>query len=201
MNDYWMQTYTGRQYFYGETDQINEITLLDISKSLSRQFRFLGHTSSPLSVAEHSVVVAEIVREEGGNERQQLYGLLHDAHEAYLGDIIRPLKMFWIEEYKVSIRGLEAQVQADIYRGLGIPEPEPVELHLVEKADTIALAAERRLFARGPYPWGIDSVEVPEYVLGSYGNWEPDEAARYFEKCYDRLLSAAKFESRLASTG
>jgi len=196
MHDRWMQTYSGRQFFFGPfaADTPNDIYIPDIARSLSRQLRFLGHTGMPVTIAEHSVVVSEIIQAQGGNARRQFYGLMHDAHEAYTGDIIAPLKAYLNERYNVNIRGLENEIQESIYKACGVPLPEPVDIHAVHEADMIALAAERKLFAPSQHPWRADTIAVPDFVLGSYGNWESDEACRYFEKNFDRLLSAVNFE-------
>jgi uncharacterized protein len=197
---YWMQTYSGGQFFYDAADGKSAISIVDIARSLSRTIRFNGHSSSPITVAEHSVVVMEIVQTEGGTERQQLYALMHDAHEAYTGDVSRPLKHFLQERYNVNLRGLEQSIQARIYKELGIPLPEPAELALVERADLYALAAERKLFMSSNHAWHTDGVQLPDYVEGSYGVWDEDEAMRIFEKNYDRLKSSTTFEARMAES-
>lgn len=82
------------------------ITIEDIAKGLSLKFRFLGFTSRPLSVAEHSYWVSVMLEKAyyTGNkfEDRMLYmqGLLHDSPEAYLNDIITPMKAL-MPEYVV----------------------------------------------------------------------------------------------------
>lgn len=65
---------------------------MDISIALSRVARFGGHTAQPYSVAEHSLVVSSMLLRQFGDARLALVGLLHDATEAYIGDMVRPLK-------------------------------------------------------------------------------------------------------------
>lgn len=194
---HWIQTNSGGRFFFDETDGESDISVIDIARSLSRIMRFGGHATAALSVAEHSVAVAEIVQTEGGTERQQLYALMHDAHEAYLGDLVSPLKRFLKEKCHADLGGLQNEVQRRILKALDIPPPEPSEMVLVEKADLWALTAERRLYMPGNHVWYLDGVEVPEYVEGIYGAWGDDEARRIFEKNYDRLRSSVGFESRV----
>ena len=64
----------------------------DIAHGLAHLCRFGGHTAQYYSVAEHSLHVAAMLMRQFGDEDLALAGLLHDAAEAYLGDIVRPLK-------------------------------------------------------------------------------------------------------------
>lgn len=64
------------------------IVLHDIARSLSRTPRFLGHTEQTYTVAQHCVLLAMRLPEE-----LRFVGLMHDAPEAYTGDIIRPMKV------------------------------------------------------------------------------------------------------------
>ena len=79
-----------------EVDLLNPtpemIDIRDIAYSLGRQCRYNGMTSQHCSVAEHSIFVAELVKHAGGSQHEQFCALLHDAHEAYIGDMIQPMK-------------------------------------------------------------------------------------------------------------
>lgn len=195
-----MQTYSGGQFFYDPDDGQSTISLVDIARSLSRIIRFYGHAAAPISVAEHCCVVMEIVANEGGTPRQQLYALLHDAHEAYTGDISRPLKHLLMDRYRVDIRSLERGIQERIYQALNIPLPEPAEMALIEKADLYALAAERSRWLPSAHAWHTDGVAIPAYVEGCYGIWGEDEAFRYFEKNFERLYATVSFEARIEAS-
>lgn len=70
----------------------SDIVLQDIAHALGNLCRFTGHTQRVYTVAEHCVLVALILREQGYNTETQLLGLLHDAAEAYVGDLSSPLK-------------------------------------------------------------------------------------------------------------
>lgn len=193
----WIQTFSAGQFFFDERDGESTISLIDIARALSRLPRFCGHTTQRLSVAEHSVVVQEIVEIEGGSTLQQIQGLLHDAHEAYFGgDLPSPFKAYLFDKYGLDLSGGGNAVQRRVLAALGVPFPEPNDLPLIERADIYALAAERRLFMPSDLHWGTDSVLPPSYVEGMYGNWEEDEAFRIFEKRFEKLRSQLDFERR-----
>lgn len=82
----WAMTFSGRR-FYPAAPHVDAGCLDDIAHSLAHQCRFAGHCFTSYSVAQHSVLVSQLCSPEN-----QLVGLLHDATEAYLQDIIRPLK-------------------------------------------------------------------------------------------------------------
>ncbi len=89
----WMQTCSGLK-IWPMDPRPEEICLNDIAHALSMICRFSGHTKKFYSVAEHSVFVSHHVKSENA-----IYGLLHDSSEAYISDIIRPVKVF-VPEYK-----------------------------------------------------------------------------------------------------
>jgi hypothetical protein len=91
----WIQTFTGKQFFPLEPD-IELIDLMDIAHALSLQCRFAGHCRHFYSVGQHSLIVASLAPPE-----YILEALLHDAAEAYLGDISRPVKAF-MRDYRFA---------------------------------------------------------------------------------------------------
>lgn len=128
----WIQTYSGRR-FNPTKPYVDAIVIQDIAHALSMQCRFSGHVRKFYSVAQHSVLVSYIC-----NFEDALWGLLHDATEAYLVDIPRPLK------HSGKLDGyleFEAKLQLAICQRFGLPETEPAS---VKKADTILLATEAR---------------------------------------------------------
>jgi len=81
-----IRTYTGRYVNLLDPDP-STINIIDIAHALSNQCRFAGHIPSFYSVAEHSIAVSNLV-----DDTHALAALMHDAAEAYLLDIPRPLK-------------------------------------------------------------------------------------------------------------
>ena len=82
----WMQTFSGRQ-FWPMDPKPEDVCILDIANSLGKICRYNGHCKKFYSVAEHSYYVSKYVEPQNA-----LWGLLHDASEAYMCDLIRPLK-------------------------------------------------------------------------------------------------------------
>lgn len=118
--------------------------LEDIIHSLSLMNRFNGAALFPYSVAQHSLYVASLLPDE-----LKLHGLLHDAAEAYIGDMVSPLKKI-MTDYKKIEAGI-SRVVAEVF-GLDYPEPRAVKL-----ADLAVLSAEREQVLQPSYgPWYKD---------------------------------------------
>lgn len=132
------------------------IDIYDIAHSLGMQTRFTGHCRVFYSVAQHSVLVSHAI-----DERYALYGLLHDASEAYLGDLSRPAK---ISSELSQYKAVENRIQAAVWRAFGLPPSEKC-LAAVKKADNDLLFTEAHLLMlRGAtWNWGPDvtPAELP----------------------------------------
>lgn len=129
----WWTTYTGRR-FYPLDPRPGDFDILDIAHHLSLINRFNGGTTYPYSVAQHSVVTSYIVE-----DPYQREALLHDAAEAYLGDITRPIKAL----IGSAFSDLEDRVMDAIAKQFRLDQSKDAHYY-VKVADDIALATEVR---------------------------------------------------------
>jgi hypothetical protein len=106
----WIQTYSGIKFHFTEPDPA-EININDIAHALSNLCRFTGHVRKYYSVAEHSIYVSQLVP-----SRLALAGLLHDAAEAYIGDMAKPIK-----EQMEEFRHLEYFILDTIFQKFDLP--------------------------------------------------------------------------------
>jgi hypothetical protein len=138
----WSQTNSGKQFFPLKPDA-DAICIQDIAHALSNLCRFGGHVKEFYSVAQHSIIVASLLPSE-----LQLAGLLHDATEAYLVDVPRPLKIA-LPEYKAIEERLAKVIEAKY--GVSFENPA------IKQADNIALMTEARdLLGPTPAQWGVN---------------------------------------------
>lgn len=145
----------------------------DIAHSLAAQCRFTGHTTEFYSVAQHSVLVSYIVDREFALE-----GLMHDASEAYLSDIARPVKRNG-EFGRIYMEVEEALMQA-ISNRFKLRFPVPKE---VKDADGAMLGAEMRDLM----PTLVDAYFNEGVAKQKVVPWSPKEAERHFLSRYSTL--------------
>ena len=121
---------------------LSNIDIEDIAISLSNNCRFNGHITEFYSVAQHSVLVYEGLKYyDTANRDTVFWGLLHDAHEAYVTDLPRPLKKY-LEQNNVTIFSeLEKEIDKKIAEISGI-NLDNVDFKLVKKWDNILLDNE-----------------------------------------------------------
>ncbi len=127
--------------------RFHQIDLKDIAHHLALTNRFNGATQLPYTVAQHSCFVATLL-EAHKSPRLCLYGLLHDAHEAYVGDLIRPAQAAAFGD-AATWRDLCSGLDAAILVRFKLPQPTGFERKLVADADEVALATEWRDLMQG----------------------------------------------------
>lgn len=137
-----IQLYSGHYFnFLNPWESVNNITIETLVRSLSQVNRFTGHTKQPYSVAQHSVLVHEIVSESpylNATEGALNYALFHDAHECVVGDVSSPLKSI-LPDYRL----LERQV-AKAFEEKFCGHVSDEDRSTVKVADLMALDVERR---------------------------------------------------------
>ena len=135
----WITTYTGKK-FYPLSPNPEDVDILDIAHALSLMCRFNGHCRVHYSVAQHSVHASLL-----GQTRQVcLWGLLHDAAEAYLPDVCRPVKMAF-KHFKEWEENILNAVAARYY----LPFPTEEEQKEIKRIDNQLVVTEGRDLLRG----------------------------------------------------
>lgn len=187
----WFFTRSGRRQFVRRPN-IDEIVLEDIAEPLAKLCRFNGQCCGFYSVAQHCVLVSQLVPPEFALE-----GLMHDAVEAYLGDVIRPVKAE-LRRYK----RLERIWEPAFAQRFGLLHPLPPA---VKRADLYALAWERRDLAPWSDPnltpeawkWKADDLDVhiastvPTIIPLEWREAQEAFTARFHEIEWERRRMAA----------
>jgi uncharacterized protein len=151
----------------------------DIARALANQCRFGGHCRVFYSVAQHSVIVSRLVEERGGDVEETFAALMHDASEAYLGDMPHPLKHR--SPLGAAFKEAEGHLERAIRDRFGIRADVPA----IKPADRALLATERRAFSEEAWHWPeLEGVEPLDLELTA---WSPDEAAAAFAERYAEL--------------
>lgn len=165
----------GGTYFDFVTPRKSVITIEDIAHGLSNVCRFAGHTKFFYSVAQHSYHVSFLVPEEHAFE-----GLMHDAHEAYVGDMPTPLKRL-LPEYAE----LEHRCEDAVLAAFGLERPLN---RSVKRADLIMLATEQRdLLPSHDDEWALlKGIEPCKDVIQP---WPPEAARMLFLQRFHELYN------------
>lgn len=170
VNGTWFISHTGKRI-----DPFNmtadDVCIEDIAHSLSHICRFNGNCCEFYSVSQHSIYVASLLPPEF-----KFVGLMHDATEAYCGDMIRPIK-----SAMPTYQALERIIWASIAEKYGLPLVLPNE---VKVADNIMLMTERRdLMPATPDDWGVKEYAADFFVYPK----PPKQAKSNFLSFFHRL--------------
>ncbi len=184
----WIQTFSGLA-FYPFDPRASEVSIVDIAHSLASQCRFGGHCRVPYSVAEHSVRVMQVYMalDPDAHPGLILGALVHDAPEAYILDLPKPIK----DDPGLSgYRDVEQAVEAVVAEALGL-ERAWLSSPRVKAADNIVLATEARDIMRAPpLPWPA----MPEPLPGRIEPWGWERAKREFLEAYEALRALERNE-------
>jgi 5'-deoxynucleotidase YfbR-like HD superfamily hydrolase len=154
----------------------------DIARALANICRFGGHCRPFYSVAQHSVIVSELVEQRGGDVEDVFAALMHDAAEAYLGDMPHPIKHR--SPLGAAFKEAEDHLQ-DVLRERFSIKADVAEIKRVDRA---LLATERRTLSGESWDWPeLEGVEALDLELTA---WPPDEAERAFTARFDALRAA-----------
>ncbi len=167
--------------------------MTDIAAALSKICRYTGHCSRFYSVAEHSVRVASYLRDRGYTPATQMAGLLHDAAEAYLGDMSTPLKNI-MPQY----RTLEGAMEWAVMERFQVDLVDRAE---IKHADLVLLAYEKKqLLQHEKNDWPVlAGIHDSEYLDNHYNahpyiplkglGLESAGAETVFRKMYFRIAN------------
>lgn len=184
----YVETFTGRQFWLPDFNP-DDIVIEDIAHHLAQICRFGGACRRHYSVAEHSVLVQELTARMGAPLPVQLGALLHDAGEAYCGDICRPLKFL-----AGRLREIEHAIEAATFAKFGAEE-NPI----IHGADNVLLASEARvLMATGGKAWGglplpadEEMVSILQYRFEMRRDWcHPEWGEQEFLRRFGQLRRA-----------
>ena len=168
-----------------------DIEIEDISHGLARVNRWNGQTKGNygLSVAQHSLLVEEILSHNAPQlaQKWRLAGLLHDAPEFVIGDMITPFKAALGPHYLL----IEARLQEAVHIRFGLPAELPSGIaHSIKRADRMAAFIEATQIA------GFSEAEARKLFSKPRGTpadyklilLPPEKAARAFLRRFDLLF-------------
>lgn len=171
--DGYIQTFSGRRFYFGPNFDSSAIDIRDVAHALSLVCRWTGHIRRFYSVAEHSWYVSTACP-----TKDALWGLLHDASEAYIADVARPVKHL---PAMAAYRELEAKIETAIFNKFGLYGERPPS---VTAADNLMLITEARDLI-GPVDWDTRPYGAPYHF--HINPWTPQEAEDRFLQRFTEL--------------
>lgn len=182
----WIQTFRGGRFNLLEP-RPGQVDILDIAHHLAYLCRYVGAVPAFYSVAQHSVLVSELCEREAGREAGR-WGLVHDAAEAYLGDLSWPAKQ--IPGLREAYAAVEEPILQAVAAAFGL-RPEMPEV--VKRADRRVLLAETRDLLGDP-EWAHDPFwrgDLEPWPLEKIVPFTPEDARREFLAQYEHLWGEA----------
>jgi len=174
----YIATASGKQFFLLEP-RLEDIDIFDIAHALSMQCRWTGHCKFHYSVAQHSYYCSFI-----GPDNEAFDRLMHDAAEAYIGDLNRPLKHY--TEAGIAYRRQEAVIQKAIAERFGFSVVEPPSVKL---ADNSMLYAERDQIVGYKFEEAENWERYDENNGVTIEEWTPLQAKANFLSRFETLYT------------
>jgi len=175
------QTYTGREIRPAHP-RVEDFDIEDIAHGLAHACRFAGQVRTFYSVAQHSVLVSHAMP-----RPLALWGLLHDASEAYISDVPAPVKVL---DALAGYRAIEALLQRTVYQAFGLSGDEPAEL---KQADLALRVLEARALMPVDAALRIEAAEPRGLALPPFtiSPWTSVAAKAAFLKRFAELTQGA----------
>lgn len=170
----WFVTACGNR-FWRDDPRPEDIHIDDIAHALAMLCRYSGQVRSFFSVAQHSCLVSQVV-----HPKAALAGLLHDAAEAYLGDIISPVK-----KALTQFKAIEDRIMLAVCSSFGLDFNDEVLWAEVKRADNVLLSTEFRDLACS----GIRMSEPTELPMDEPIRqcWSPRKSKTNFLRRFEEL--------------
>lgn len=167
MTEPYIGTYTNKKFYFLDPKP-EQICIEDIAQALSMNCRFSGHVSKFYSVAEHCCIIADLVEAADKSSTEVLSALLHDASEAYICDIPRPIK-----PYLDNYFDMELKIERVIQKKYSIT----AKTDLINYYDHHICGEEaRQLFLHVP-DWVEEFERLKDIKINA---WTPDQAKKEF---------------------
>lgn len=154
-----MQTHSGARPFPFSV-KADEIQIEDIAHALANICRFGGHTKIFYSVGQHSLAASALAQSRGYSNEAALACLLHDAAEAYLGDVIRPIKRHPSMEIYCAA---EQAVQRAVWERFGVTPTKEMR-DIISEIDEQLIAIEAKELCGADESWRLNLSEWPRDV-------------------------------------
>lgn len=172
-----IRTFTGRNVFPLDMKE-SDIHINDIAHALSNQCRFVGHVNKFYSVAQHSVLVSNLLGLTSTDDELALAGLLHDAGEAYMVDLPTPIKRL-MPQYEPAEEALQLVIETKYELQYALDDME------IHDADMVLLATEARDLMGNPSDWASLYGLTP--LVAKIVPWEPEYAKQQFLSAFETL--------------